>query len=375
MKKWLLALFLIISLPFSAAAAGTFSDVPADTEVGKAVADLVTRGVISGYKDGTYRPNQIVTRAQAAKILAGVLKLDTKSAAASFSDVPATYEHYGAIAALAEQKILNGYADGSFKPNSPITRGQMAKILTNAFRISGVFQTLPFSDIPVDSETFRYVNALYSYAITTGTSAVTFSPGGYVTRGQLAVFITRAENSPKSGTLVASNNIQMAAITDWETENDVVRIVSSGREIHLLPKKAGSTRLLIAGPSSLSTMQQLHYRLYKVTVQNNNGALQISMADRNMIEELTHNVNFYTYEDLLLSFTPASVTVQGIDGKTLSSGSYYIGRAVNGLELSIYTPGHYIVTVAGSGKSASFSAVVSVKNFETSLDLYPIEEY
>jgi len=372
MKKWLLALFLIVSSPLPAVAADTFSDVPSGTEVGKAVTNLVDRGVISGYTDGTYRPNQVVTRAQAAKILAGVLKLDTKNASAHFSDVHESYEHYGAIAALAERKILNGYADGSFKPNNPITRAQMAKILTNAFRISGVFHTLPFSDIAEDSETFGHVNALYSYAITTGTTAATFSPGGYVTRGQLAVFITRAESSPKKGTLVASKNIGMASITDWGIENDVLKVVSSGREIHLLAKKAGSTRLLIAGPSSLSATQQMQYTLYKVMVQNTNGVLQISMTETNPIEELTHNVNFYTFGDLQLGFVPTTVTVQGVDGKTTPAGSYYIGRAANGLELAIYTPGHYIVTLAGSGASASFSVVVTVENFETTLDLYPI---
>ncbi len=372
MKKWLLALFFIVCSPFHTTAATIFSDVSPGTEVGKAVTNLVDRGVISGYKDGTYRPNEVVTRAQAAKILSGVLKLDTKNASVHFSDVPESYEHYGAIAALAERKILNGYADGTFKPNSPITRGQMAKILTNAFRISGVFQTLPFSDIAKDSETFGYVNALYSYAITTGTTATTFSPGNHVTRGQLAVFIRRAETSPKNGSLAAAKNMGMTAFTEWSTEKELINIVSSGTEIHLLPVKEGSTRLLIAGPSSLSGTQTVQYKLYKVNVQPNNGILQINMTDSNLTEELSHNVNFYTYEDLQLSFIPSTVLVQGIDGKTMPAGSYYIGRASNGLELSIYTPGHYIVTMAGNGVSASFSAVVTVENFETALNLYPM---
>jgi hypothetical protein len=371
MKKWLLALFLIICLPFQTKAASIFSDVPPGTEVGDAVTNLVERGIISGYKDGTFRPNVAVTRAQAAKILAGVLKLDTKNASASFSDVPETYEHYGAIAALAERKILNGYADGTFKPNSPITRGQMAKIITNAFRFSGVFQTLPFSDIAKGSETFGHVNALYSYAITTGTTATTFSPGSSVTRGHLAVFITRAENSPREGTLITAGNMGMTSIADWSIENESIKIVSSGTELHLLPVKAGSTRLLIAGPPSLSA-QQMHYKLFKAAVQNKNGTLQISMAESSLIEGLTHNVNYYTYDSLQLGFIPTTLTVQGIDGKTLGAGGYYIGRTSSGLELSIYTPGHYIITAAGNGAGKTFSAVVTVKNFETILDLYPM---
>lgn len=369
MKKWLLALFLIICLPFSASGATTFSDVPPGSEVGSAVASLVERGVISGYQDGTYRPNEAITRAQAAKILAGVLKLDTKNASVHFSDVSASYEHYGAIAALAERKILSGYADGTFKPNSPITRGQMAKILANAFRFSGVFQTLPFSDTAKGSETFKHVNALYSYGITTGTTATTFSPGNRVTRGQLAVFIKRAEDSPKHGTLIAARNMGMNNIAEWTIEDDIIRVVPSGAEVHILPMRAGATRLLVAGPSSAQEMQ---YKLNKITVQHSNDGLQVQMTESSLVEELSHNVNFYTYEDLKLGFTPSTVTVKNRDGATISQGSYFIGRASNGLEVSIYTPGHYIVTVTGNGSSASFSAVVSVKGFETVLDLYPI---
>ena len=111
------------------------SDVQANSEMGQAVSNLVNRGIISGYKDGTYRPNQPITRAQAAKILAGVLKLDTTTAQATFTDVPVSYEHYRCNCCTSGKKILNGYTDGTFKPNQPITRAQMAKILCECFRI------------------------------------------------------------------------------------------------------------------------------------------------------------------------------------------------------------------------------------------------
>ena len=70
------------------------------------------------------------------------------------------------------------------------------------FRTFKWFQTLPFTDVFVQAESFRYINALHSYAITTGTSASTYSPGNRVTRGQLAVFITRAENAEKQTLLL-----------------------------------------------------------------------------------------------------------------------------------------------------------------------------
>ena len=94
MKKWLLTILLICCLPFQTNAQTTFSDVQPNSEMGQAVSNLVNPGIISGYTDGTYRPNQPITRAQAAKILAGVLKVHTAGAQATFTDVPVSYEHY-----------------------------------------------------------------------------------------------------------------------------------------------------------------------------------------------------------------------------------------------------------------------------------------
>lgn len=57
--------------------AAFFPDVNPSTEEGKAIIQLAERGIISGYMDGTFKPANPITRTQAAKILAGILKLDT----------------------------------------------------------------------------------------------------------------------------------------------------------------------------------------------------------------------------------------------------------------------------------------------------------
>lgn len=371
MKKWLLTILLICCLPFQANAQTTFSDVPAGSEMGQAVSSLVSRGIISGYQDGTYRPNQAITRAQAAKILAGVLKLDTAKAQATFTDVPVSYEHYGAIAALAEKKILNGYTDGSFKPNEPITRAQMAKIVANAFELSSVFETLPFTDVNRQAESFRYINALYSYAITTGTSASTYSPGNRVTRGQLAVFIARAENTSKQSLLLAMQDEGYIHIENWSTNTDVVHFVASGNELHLLPRKVGTGQLLVKGLSNLTTVQQTAYTLYKIEVTNEQGQLRLTTDKSNFIEGLTHNAYFYTYDSLQLNFVPTTVELKNVYNERVPTSHYFVGRGANGIELSIYQPGTYQMTLGNGTQAKTFTVHVEVEDFETVLTIYP----
>ena len=130
-----LATSAIVVVP-EAHAAPTFKDVEAKAEYGQAIANLVERGVVQGYADGTFRPYQAITRAQSAKMLAKMLELDTEDIVnPEYKDVDETNEYYGAIAALTEVDVFSGYADGSFRPNEAITREQMAKMLTTAYAL------------------------------------------------------------------------------------------------------------------------------------------------------------------------------------------------------------------------------------------------
>lgn len=186
--------------PTQADAAKSFSDLtPANVHYDN-VMNLVERGVITGYPDGTFKPNQSISRAHAAKIIAKALGLDTKNVKnPNFKDIPTNYAYYGEIAALANAGIINGYPDGTFKPNATLTRGQMAKIIARAFELTGNANNLPFKDI-ANSEYKEYIAALYANKVTTGTTPTTYSPVNPVTRGQLASFVVRAEEA--KGTVV-----------------------------------------------------------------------------------------------------------------------------------------------------------------------------
>lgn len=188
---------IAISAPAVPTKASGFTDLNANADYYKPVLELYNRGYISGYKDGTFRPNQAVTRGQAAKMLAQALNLNTASPKnPRFSDVPTSNGFYKYIAALASAGIINGYSDQTFRPNEPITRNQMAKILTLGYKFQQAAKlTHDFHDVAESNPNRFYIQTLYDLGITKGTTQITYSPYGSVTRGQLATFIYRAENT------------------------------------------------------------------------------------------------------------------------------------------------------------------------------------
>ncbi len=183
----------------------TFSDVDEKHTHYESIMELYSRGYISGYEDGTFRPGNRVTRGHAAKMLSQALGLNIKTPKnPGFTDVPPGNSYYPYIAALAEAKIISGYSkentmtgyiDKTFRPNEPITRNQMAKILTLGYEFQLAAKlTHEFSDVTATNQNKYYIQTLYDLGVTQGTTPVTYSPSKAVTRGQLASFIMRAEN-------------------------------------------------------------------------------------------------------------------------------------------------------------------------------------
>jgi hypothetical protein len=221
-----------IVAPTGFAEAASFPDVKSTDYFYEAVTSLTERGIIKGFPDGTFKPYQSVTRGQAAKILAGVLGLDTNNVKnPGFTDVSTSNEYYGAIAALANAGIINGYPDGTFKPNAPIHRNHMAKILALAFGLkASPTATTPFTDLN-HQEYEGYIKALYENKITTGMTPTTFGGTSNVTRGQFATFVFRAEKGTKP-------------TTDTTDTTEVTFTISDINGNHII---AGSQQYKVAG--------------------------------------------------------------------------------------------------------------------------------
>lgn len=139
MKKriltWLLAISMLGSLltvPAGAAAVTKFSDV-SDSYTATAVEALRLMGVLDGYGDGTFRPDTILNRAQFCKMavyaMDGSGELGRYSTVTIFPDVKPSHWASAYINMAARKGIISGFADGKFKPNQTVTTGQAVTIL------------------------------------------------------------------------------------------------------------------------------------------------------------------------------------------------------------------------------------------------------
>lgn len=162
-----------------------FTDVAGMTHT-PGIAATADAGVSTGYANGTFRPENTVTRGQMATFL--MRALDLPRGTVSFPDAVG-HTHAAGISAIATVGITQGYADGSFRPDEPVSREQMATFLTRGFELPAETRQTPFSDVAGTHA--RSVASLYYAGITGGTGGSKFSPARSVTRGQMATFLAR----------------------------------------------------------------------------------------------------------------------------------------------------------------------------------------
>lgn len=174
--------------PAAGSAASNFTDVPADNFYYEYVKALADANIIDGRPDGSFDLGGKVTRAEASKMLANILQLDTKTApAANFSDVKQDVWYAGYVNALSAKGLINGKGDGKFDPNGTLTRAEFAKMVVEAYdlELKADGPVASFTDINGKWYT-DYVKILFSHGLITGTTSTTFSPEAQIKRGDFA---------------------------------------------------------------------------------------------------------------------------------------------------------------------------------------------
>ena len=153
-----------------------------------------------GYEDGTIRPQREVTRAEVATIFFRLLTQASReeiwSQTNDFSDVPAAAWYNNAISTLVNGGILTGYADGTFKPNATITRAEFA-VMAVRFQFDGDLDTLPDSSPFADVNGHwaeGYIALAVGLGYVQGYDDGTFRPNAPVTRAEVATMINNALN-------------------------------------------------------------------------------------------------------------------------------------------------------------------------------------
>ncbi|MBA2175021.1 S-layer homology domain-containing protein [Halobacillus locisalis] len=170
-----------------------FNDVPDNHFAKDSIDYLTSKAIISGYGDGTYKPDQNVTRGEASLMINRSIVFDRHPPEnPEFADVIPTTSTYEAIARLKQEEIIDGFGDGSFYPDQPLTRDQMAKIVVNAFNLESQSTDVEFSDVDEEGWAYPYIQVLAENEVTVGYGDGTFRPKEEVTREQLAAFLERS---------------------------------------------------------------------------------------------------------------------------------------------------------------------------------------
>lgn len=142
---------------------------------------------IQGYPDGTFRPNTPVTRAQMASMLARYLTDNAiPEATATFTDTT-KHEAKDAIEYVKETGLFQGITATTFNPNGTITRAQMATVVARWLEENGevnASQAKAFKDVKANHWAAKAIAIVSAQGIMTGTSAETFQPNGHLTRAQ-----------------------------------------------------------------------------------------------------------------------------------------------------------------------------------------------
>ncbi|KAI7259044.1 hypothetical protein KC345_g10411, partial [Hortaea werneckii] len=166
---------------------------------------LASRLIVNGQSAGVFAPQRTVSRAEFAAMLVRSLGLQPQAspaAAGAFSDVPAGSWYAADAEAAALLGLVQGYADGSFRPDAPITREQMAVMAARALKLllanaaaneSGPASApITFKDAGSISEWAKdAVVTLTASGIMNGQSAGSFAPGSDTSRAEAAVILTR----------------------------------------------------------------------------------------------------------------------------------------------------------------------------------------
>jgi len=173
-----------------------FVDVASNNVFKEDIEALASMGIINGYYDGTFRPNNPITRGEFLKVVAGASEADVTSPSGvqRFSDVPVSHPFYDWIDYASQMGHIGGYTNGTFKPSDFITRYE-AVVITTRFRALSPNNTptgsLYFIDI-TDATMGGYTDVAYENQILNGYSDQTFRPQNNITRGETAKIAANA---------------------------------------------------------------------------------------------------------------------------------------------------------------------------------------
>lgn len=170
---------------------------------------------LSGYANGTFKPDRNMTRAEVTTMFARLL---TEKMAAdqtysnTFSDVAKSHWAANYIGYMQQFGIITGYADGSFRPDASVTRAEFAAIASRFERLTE--GTKSFSDVPSSHWAAKYINFAATRGWVNGYADGTFRPNNSITRAEVAAVTCRLLERNADQSYIRSHLSELRAFTD-----------------------------------------------------------------------------------------------------------------------------------------------------------------
>lgn len=166
----------------------------------------ITKPYIQGYDDFTFRPNNSITRAEVAEIIANILvdnNLDKKNTNILFSDVKNSDWFYDSVSMVTRNNIFNGYPEGNFLPSNKMTRSEL---ITVAARLAGLDPAKGNSlNLPNNHWAIEYVQSAKEANWLGLYSTMSDNYGGDITRGEVVYIMNRALNNIPNENYIKNN--------------------------------------------------------------------------------------------------------------------------------------------------------------------------
>ncbi|GLX70291.1 tandem-95 repeat protein [Paenibacillus glycanilyticus] len=146
---------------------------------------------ILGFPDGKFKPSQKLTRGELAAIIARLLNGGSTTLKADYKDVPSKHWASGYIRIVTDSGIFKGFADGTFRPNQPVTREELATVMVRYLKLDTSIPITPQFGDSEDRWSSSAIEALFRNGLTTGYPDGTFQPGKDIIRLEAVTLINR----------------------------------------------------------------------------------------------------------------------------------------------------------------------------------------
>jgi len=145
-----------------------------------------------GFGNNDFKPEQDMSRAETAQLFYNLLLNKNVPITKQFPDVPADKWYAKAVLTLASLGLITGYPDGSYRPDASVTRAEFTALTTQfAAEYPEITLSFPFYDVAVTHWAYRYINAAVQYGWVVGYGDGRFAPEDNITRAEVVTLVNR----------------------------------------------------------------------------------------------------------------------------------------------------------------------------------------